>query len=99
MIDIVKLLPVGEENAIPSKQLADMCEFTSVRELQKTIESLRCNGEIIASTCQNGGGYFIPGNEMELRAFVRTLENRAKNTIRSLGSAKQALREYERENA
>ena len=94
-LNILDFLPTGEENAIPAKQLAAHCGFRSVRDLQKAIEALRLNGEIIASTCQNGGGYFIPKDERELRAYVHTVERRATNSFRSLQGAKQALQEME----
>ena len=94
-MDIMALLPVGEANAIPSKQLADMCGFSNVRELQKAIEALRCSGEIICSTGFDGGGYYIHANVAELRNYVNTCQNRAKNTFRSLGAAKRALKQME----
>lgn len=90
---ITDYLPTGKENAIPSKALADMLGFDTVRELQKAIERERQAGAVILSTCTDGGGYFLPANESEIRAFIRTLSNRAKNTHRSMESAQDALDE------
>jgi len=96
---ILEVLPMGKENAIPSRELADLCGYKHIRELQKDIETLRINGEVIASTCQNGGGYFRPANESELREYISTVESRAKNSFRSLKSARRALRDLEKNDA
>ena len=88
---ISEYLPTGKENAIPSRALADMLGFDTVRELQKAIERERQSGAVILSTCTEGGGYFLPANETEIREFIRTLSNRAKNTRRSMGRALDAL--------
>ncbi|MBC5725919.1 hypothetical protein H8S45_10680 [Agathobaculum sp. NSJ-28] len=88
---ITDYLPTGKENAIPSKTLAEILGFDTVRELQKAIERERQAGAVILSTCTEGGGYFLPANETEIREFIRTLSNRAKNTRRSMESALDAL--------
>ena len=88
---ITDYLPTGTENAIPSKTLAEILGFDTVRELQKAIERERQAGAVILSTCTEGGGYFLPANETEIREFIRTLSNRAKNTRRSMESALDAL--------
>ena len=97
-MDIVELLPTGEANAIPSKELAARCGFRSVRDLQSFIESERCAGKIIASKSRNGGGYFKPADISELRSYVRTCEARARNTFRSLNGARKALKLLERKS-
>ena len=81
----------GKENAIPSKQLADLAGCKSVRELQEMIAAERAAGAVILSTAQNGGGYFLPENAGEVKEFVRTLENRGKNTLLALKSARDYL--------
>ena len=88
---ISEYLSTGKQNAIPSKALADMLGFDTVRELQKAIEWERQAGAVILSTCTLGGGYFLPANEQEIREFIRTLSNRAKNTRRSTESTLAAL--------
>lgn len=90
---IADYLPTGKQNAVPSKELADLLGFDTVRELQKSIERERQAGAVILSTCTDGGGYFLPANESEIREFIRTLSNRAKNTRRSMESAQDALDE------
>ena len=68
-----------------------MLGFDTVRELQKAIERERQSGAVILSTCTEGGGYFLPANETEIREFIRTLSNRAKNTRRSMERSLDAL--------
>lgn len=80
----------GRTNAIPSKTLAESLGFRSVRELQKAVESERAAGAVILCDSQ-GAGYYLSDNPGELRRFVRTLNARARNTIRAAESAQRAL--------
>lgn len=83
-------LRYGKENAIPSKTLAKALGFQSVRDLQKQIERERAAGAVILSDpC--GGGYYLSNDPHELRRFTRTLNARAKNTMRAAESAQRAL--------
>lgn len=99
MGQIVDLLLAGRENAIPSKDLAKLAGLSSVRELQRLIARERATGAVILSTCESGGGYFLPACQDEIRAFVRTLDARAKNTNCALRSARAALKMGEKEAA
>lgn len=87
-LKIYDLLPEGKENAIST---AELCGIVSVtpRELQKMIERERRYGALILSSTK--GGYFKSNDRAELSEFVRTLNNRARNTIASLQGAKDAL--------
>jgi len=88
---VQRILPCGQERAVNSQYLADILGFDSIRSLQKEIEKERKAGAVILSTCDNGGGYFLPANDGEIRQFIRTLENRAKNTLAALWSAQKYL--------
>lgn len=92
---VMEALHIGKENAISAQELCDHLGFNSIRELQHEISRERKAGAVILSTCQEGGGYFIPSNDQEVRQFVRTLENRAKNTFEVLRSARSFLRQQE----
>ena len=81
----------GKENAIPSQRLADLVGCKSIRELQQVIAEERAAGAVILSTAENGGGYFLPTNEVEVKEFIRTLESRGKNTLLALKSARDYL--------
>lgn len=83
-------LHYGRENAIPSKTLAITLGFRSVRELQKAVERERAAGAVILSDpC--GGGYYLSNDPEELKRFTRTLNARARNTIKAAKSAQMAL--------
>ena len=90
------LLP-GKENALTPEYLAVKCHFSSTRMLQKQIETERRAGKVILSSTTPPGGYYLPaaGDTMEIRKFIRTLENRGANTLRILESAKELLEKLE----
>lgn len=83
-------LPFGRDNAISSKDLAVALGFQTVRDLQKQIERERAAGAVILSDC-HGGGYYLSDDPEELLRFTRTLNARARNTIRAAQSAQMAL--------
>lgn len=93
---IASLLPQGEGNAITTRELLRITGFSCARALQIQIEAERHNGALILSSSRNGGGYYLPSDgpegEREITDFVQTLQARALNTLRTLRSAKQALR-------
>lgn len=90
------LLP-GKENALTPEYLATKYHFSSVRMLQKQIEAERKAGKVILSNTTPPGGYYLPaaGDTMEIRKFIRALENRGENTLRALESARDLLKELE----
>ena len=90
------LLP-GKKNALTPEYLTVKCHFSSVRMLQKQIEMERRSGKVILSSATRPGGYYLPtaGDTMEIRKFIRTLENRGENTLRALESARDLLKELE----
>lgn len=90
------LLP-GKENALSAEYLVVKCHFSSVRMLQKAIEAERRDGKVILSSTTPPGGYYLPvaGDTMEIRKFIRILENRGENTLRALESARDLLKELE----
>lgn len=83
-------LSYGRENAVNSKELAEVMGFRSVRELQKQIERERSAGAVILSDpC--GAGYYLSKDPAELTRFIRTLKNRANNTLKAARSAQMVL--------
>lgn len=96
---IYDLLPQGESNAVPSRDLVELTGSKSVRELQSKIANERDEGFLILSTCRGHGGYFRPDDgeqgKSEINAFIQTLEARAKHTFTALRSAKKALAELD----
>lgn len=83
-------LHYGRENAIPTKILAEALGFQTVRDLQKQVERERSAGAVIL-TDSHGGGYYLSNDPEELERFTRTLNARARNTIKAAQSAQMAL--------
>ena len=83
-------LHYGKDQAIRTKDLAAALGFKSVRDLQKQIESERAAGAVILSD-SHGAGYYLSNDPVELLRFTRTLEARARNTIKAAESAHRAL--------
>lgn len=90
---IANLLPTGKENAIPIKELVQLCGLSSARELQIYIAAERKAGAVICSSTT--GGYFLPASHEEMAEFCKALENRAKNTFAAIQSVKRALNKLE----
>ena len=87
---IYDVLPYGRSHAIPSKTLASILGFRSVRNLQKAVEAERAAGYVILCDSQ-GAGYYRSNDPDELRRFTRTLYARARNTMKAAESAQRAL--------
>lgn len=68
-MSVYKQLSYGRKNAIPSKDLAQLMGFRSVRELQKAVEAERAAGAVILSD-PSGGGYYLSNDPVELRRFT-----------------------------
>ena len=91
---VADILPEGKENAMSAEALCSRLGLETVRELQKEIARERAAGAVIIFACQEDGGYFLPGNVREVRAFIKTLESRGKNTLMALKSARELLRQW-----
>ncbi|WP_455649103.1 hypothetical protein [Enterocloster citroniae] len=91
---VADVLPRGKENAVSAEVLCNRLGFETVRELQKEVARERAAGAVILFACQEDGGYFLPGNVREVRAFIKTLESRGKNTLMALKSARELLRQW-----
>lgn len=92
---VADILPQGKDNTMGAGALCSRLGFESIRELQKEIARERAAGAVILSTCQEDGGYFLPRNVREVKEFIKTLENRGRNTLRVLESARELLRKWE----
>lgn len=87
---ICDLLPVGQENAISTQELMKITGCKSARDLQVMISRERDEGAVICSGSRSG--YWLPANEKEIRNFIQTTTNRARNTFRATLSARKFLK-------
>ena len=83
-------LQFGRKNAIPAKTLMQLLGFRNKRSLQHQIERERNAGFVILADFESGG-YFKSNDPDELRQFTRTMNAKARNTLRALESAERAL--------
>lgn len=88
---VKEILKTGQRNALSPEYLTERLNLGTVRALQKQVEKERREGAVILSTSVPPGGYYLPENEREVRQFVKTLENRAGNTLGVLKSARAYL--------
>lgn len=89
---IESLLPRGEANAVPTKALLKLAGLSDARAMQKQIESERAKGALILSKGGDGGGYFLPTSRAEIARYEQTLRRRALSTLRTLKTARRALK-------
>lgn len=90
-VSIAELLPIGKTNAIKTNDLVKYFNGISVRKLRERISYERKKGQIICSTKENGGGYYLTGNKAELREFVEWASQEAKSLQEAIKSAVKAL--------
>lgn len=88
---VEEVLKTGQRNALSPEYLAKQIEPWNSQGMQKQVEKERWEGAVILSTSIPPGGYYLPENEREVRQFIRTLENRADNTLGALKSARAYL--------
>lgn len=77
---IADLLLQGQENAIPLRQLKAVTGMKG-RTIRKMIESERRRGIPVLS--DNVGGYFLPADEGEKERFVKSMQHRAGEILKS----------------
>lgn len=94
---VYESLGVGEENSLSPEFLKNSLGFSSIRALQKQIEFERRQGKVILSSTQPPGGYYLPKDTLEVKRFMRTLQNRGKNTLAALKGARKLLADMEEE--
>ena len=80
------MLDIGKENALSTEYLKQTLGFRDVRALRKQVETERLNGKIIISS--SNGGYYKPSNSLEVKEFVRNLENSADSMLKIAELAK-----------
>lgn len=85
---ISELLKPGRENAISQ---AALCSITglSASEVKRQVQRERLDGRLI---CSGKQGYWIAGNDGEMKDFIRQQESQAIKRQESLNAFRQAMR-------
>ena len=86
---IESLLRRGKENAVSTADLVRLSGCKDARTLRERIAEERRSGAIICSGA--GAGYWLPKDKEEIKEFCKTMENRAKNILSVIRSARKAL--------
>lgn len=85
---LLDLIPIGRENAIPTRDLASKLNV-EVRVLYRMIEDARINGNYIAGT---GDGVFVPDTLHDLEEYVKRAQARVLTSIETLNPSYTFLR-------
>lgn len=92
---LLALIPRGKKNRVSGWELQRVGGYKNIRVFRGAIRRLRKNGEIIAATKSNGGGYYIPSSREELAEYIREAEKQGASTFAPLKAASEKLREGE----
>ena len=84
---------VGCENALKASEI---CRILGIDRdtLRRCLEYERSSGIVIASGAH---GYYSPQNSADYEKFIKTVEKRAKSSLKMLKSAKKELRRVKQE--
>ena len=84
---VSELLNRGRENAVPLRHLKKLME-TDGRTVRLMIQQERLSGMPICA--DNLTGYYLPANEAEKAAFVRSMRHRAVEIMKTAKAIEQA---------
>lgn len=90
---LINLLPIGKENSISRKRLANELGLTE-RDTSRRVHDLRAAGFIILSGSQ---GYYIASDKAEVKEFYVTMRKRAVSLLSVLKTTRKYL-EAEEQN-
>lgn len=97
----VEDIPIGRQHAISRIELARRWGC-SPRSARRSIAELRADaaqaGDYCILSTSTGGGYWRSCDVVEIAAFIRETESRARNTFLSLKTARDFLRRKSGEN-
>ena len=87
-----ELLKIGKSNIMTSEELINSLKLSGTRELVSIVQKERQQGAVILSTCGNGGGYYLPETEQELKEFIKSMDRRKSELDKSTASARKELK-------
>ena len=92
-MNIVDLIPIGKANAVTREQLCSLTGLSD-RAVRKLIEIARIEGEIIINA-QDGAGYYVSDNPVDIRRQMATNRSRAMSILRQQKYLRRRLAEIE----
>lgn len=91
--ELMGYIPRGKKHRVSGRELQRLGGYKDIRAFHDAVRKLRKNGEIIAATKSNGGGYYIPDSREELAEYIREAEKQGASTFAPLKAAREKLRE------
>ena len=89
---IWELLPTGKKNKVSADDLMKMTGIQTKRELSAVVQRERFSGKLILSTKADGGGYYLPGDAVEVEDFIETYSGEARALFAMLKTARQYIK-------
>lgn len=86
---LINALPIGKENAIHQKDIADLIGTTPDR-VKKIIQYARKQGFRI---CSGSDGYWIAKDEQEIQSFLKSMQNQAIKRFATIKAMNDSLKE------
>lgn len=94
MAKLAEVLPVGRENALTARELAELVGLPSIRKVSKAIEQLRREGVPVCASCNPAKpGYFVADGPAELNLYIKSLRRRIREVSATAGCLSDALSE------
>lgn len=87
-------IPVGRDNSIPMKNLAERFHISD-RSVRALVQREREKGAPICTDYRNGG-YYIPATEYEARIYYRQQRARIRSAIAALNGIKRLLKGWKK---
>ena len=92
---ILDCLPVGADQPVTARQLAELCGHDDQRKISRQIEHLRRAGVPICASCDPvNPGYFRAETPAELALYLHGLRGRMKEITATHNALERALNEW-----
>lgn len=88
---IAEMLKEGKKNKITFAELKERTEM-SERALRKQIADERRQGALILATKEGTGGYYLPKDQAEAKAYCDSMTKEAKSILFTLKSCKKYIK-------
>ena len=92
-MNVVDLIPTGKANAITRERLCSLTGLSD-RAVRRLIEIARIEGAIILNA-QDGAGYYISDNPVDIRRQIATNNSRALAILKQQKCLRRRLNEIE----
>lgn len=96
-MDLLQFIPTGRANARSTEELMRLWGCQDARAVRQMIHDLRVSGNVVCSTTEGGGGYYLPDSKIELLRFCRSMRSRINEIQKALASAERIISNFQGE--